>query len=127
MRKSVSALARGCRCRKVSHLASLVLGDLVLGVLVTLLGLAVSPAGLGNVDLYAEMYELPLLVKKCNLLCRQSPGPRIVVAKSLDSRHESVVPQTKSTSDAERPLMLSFPPTVCRPIRGRIHTPQTRY
>jgi hypothetical protein len=35
-------------------LASLVLGDLVLGVLVALLGLAVSPAGLGNVDLNAE-------------------------------------------------------------------------
>lgn len=35
-------------------LASLVLGDLVLGVLVALLGLAVSPAGLGDVDLEAE-------------------------------------------------------------------------
>ena len=40
-----------------SHLASLVLGDLVLGVLVALLGLAVSPAGLRNVDLDVE-YEL---------------------------------------------------------------------
>ena len=37
-----------------SHLASLVLGDLVLGVLVALLGLAVSPAGLGDVDLKAK-------------------------------------------------------------------------
>lgn len=36
-----------------SHLASLVLGDLVLGVLVALLGLAVSPAGLRDVDLNA--------------------------------------------------------------------------
>lgn len=45
----------------MSHLASLVLGDLVLSVLVALLGLAVSPAGLGNVDLYAEMYKLPSL------------------------------------------------------------------
>jgi hypothetical protein len=36
------------------HLASLVLGDLVLGVLVALLGLAVRPAGFGNVDLEAK-------------------------------------------------------------------------
>jgi hypothetical protein len=34
-----------------TYLASLVLGDLVLGVLVALLGLAVGPAGFGNVDL----------------------------------------------------------------------------
>lgn len=33
------------------YLASLVLGDLVLGVLVAVLGLAVRPAGFGNVDL----------------------------------------------------------------------------
>lgn len=39
------------RIEAVSHLASLVLGDLVLGVLVAVLGLAVSPAGLGDVDL----------------------------------------------------------------------------
>jgi hypothetical protein len=38
----------------VSHLASLVLGDLVLLVLVAVLGLAVRPAGLRDVDLYAE-------------------------------------------------------------------------
>lgn len=36
---------------RYSHLSSLVLGDLVLGVLVAVLGLAVSPAGLGDVDL----------------------------------------------------------------------------
>jgi hypothetical protein len=38
----------------VSHLASLVLGDLVLGVLVALPALAVGPAGFGNVDLFAR-------------------------------------------------------------------------
>lgn len=36
------------------HLSSLVLGDLVLGVLVALLALAVRLAGLGNVDLMAR-------------------------------------------------------------------------
>jgi hypothetical protein len=36
-------------------LASLVLGDLVLLVLVAVLGLAVRPAGFGNVDLCGEM------------------------------------------------------------------------
>lgn len=35
----------------ISHLSSLVLGDLVLGVLVAVLGLAVRPAGFRNVDL----------------------------------------------------------------------------
>jgi hypothetical protein len=35
-------------------LASLVLGDLVLGVLVALPALAVGPAGFGNVDLFAR-------------------------------------------------------------------------
>jgi hypothetical protein len=40
-------------------LASLVLGDLVLGVLVALPALAVGPAGFGNVDLFArEIREL---------------------------------------------------------------------
>lgn len=34
-----------------TYLASLVLGDLVLGVLVAVLGLAVRPAGFGDVDL----------------------------------------------------------------------------
>jgi hypothetical protein len=38
-----------------TNLASLVLGDLVLLVLVAVLGLAVRPAGFGNVDLYGEM------------------------------------------------------------------------
>lgn len=37
-----------------SHLASLVLGNLVLGVLVALPALAVGPAGFGNVDLCAK-------------------------------------------------------------------------
>ena len=36
------------------HLASLVLGDLVLLVLVAVLGLAVRPAGFRNVDLVAR-------------------------------------------------------------------------
>ena len=36
------------------HLASLVLGDLVLGVLLALLALAVGPAGFRNVDLVGE-------------------------------------------------------------------------
>lgn len=38
-----------------TNLASLVLGDLVLLVLVAVLGLAVRPAGFGNVDLYGKM------------------------------------------------------------------------
>lgn len=46
------------RERSASHLASLVLGDLVQGVLVALLALAVGPAGFGNVDLFAEIREL---------------------------------------------------------------------
>ena len=46
-----------------SHLASLVLGDLVLGVLVALLALAVGPAGFGNVDLFAEIRE-PVSVRR---------------------------------------------------------------
>lgn len=50
MKIGISA-ARSWAVNSVSHLASLVLGDLVLGVLVALLGLAVSPAGLGDVDL----------------------------------------------------------------------------
>ena len=36
------------------HLASLVLGDLVLGVLLALLALAEGPAGFRNVDLVGE-------------------------------------------------------------------------
>ena len=42
-----------CRFRswEVSHLAGLVLGDLVLGVLLALLALAVGPARLRDVDL----------------------------------------------------------------------------
>lgn len=36
---------------RITHLAGLVLGDLVLGVLPALLALAVGLAGLGNVDL----------------------------------------------------------------------------
>lgn len=39
----------------VSNLASLVLGDLVLSVLVALPALAVGPAGFGNVDLCAKV------------------------------------------------------------------------
>ena len=40
------------------HLSSLVLGDLVLGVLVALLALAVRLAGLGNVDLMGRTRQL---------------------------------------------------------------------
>lgn len=39
---------------EVTHLASLVLGNLVLGVLVAVLGLAERPAGFRNVDLEAR-------------------------------------------------------------------------
>lgn len=46
------------RERSASHLASLILGDLVQSVLVALLALAVGPAGFGNVDLFAEIREL---------------------------------------------------------------------
>jgi hypothetical protein len=38
-------------CLLLTHLASLVLGDLVLGVLLAVLALAVGPARLRNVDL----------------------------------------------------------------------------
>jgi hypothetical protein len=41
------------------HLASLVLGDLVLGVLLALLALAVGPAGFRNVDLVEESISAP--------------------------------------------------------------------
>lgn len=41
------------------HLASLVLGDLVLGVLLALLALAVGPAGFRNVDLVGERISAP--------------------------------------------------------------------
>lgn len=54
LKRGISALVSRLVFIGMSHLASLVLGDLVLGVLVALLGLAVSPAGLGNVDLNAE-------------------------------------------------------------------------
>ena len=48
-------VARGSLgCLGSVHLSSLVLGDLVLGVLVALLGLAVRPAGFRNVDLNAR-------------------------------------------------------------------------
>jgi hypothetical protein len=49
-----SGASRGEREGSFSHLASLVLGDLVLGVLVALPALAVGPAGFGNVDLFAR-------------------------------------------------------------------------
>jgi hypothetical protein len=52
-------LPRAAGGGSVSHLASLVLGDLVLSVLVALSALAVGPAGFGNVDLFArEIREL---------------------------------------------------------------------
>lgn len=49
----VSLACSVCRFRswEVSHLAGLVLGDLVLGVLLALLALAVGPARLRDVDL----------------------------------------------------------------------------
>lgn len=43
--------------RGVAHLASLVLGDLVLGVLLAVLALAVGPARLRDVDLWAQIYQ----------------------------------------------------------------------
>ena len=42
-----------------TNLASLVLGDLVLGVLAALLALAVGPACLWNVDLYHYVSDCP--------------------------------------------------------------------
>lgn len=49
-------------------LASLVLGDLVLGVLAALLALAVGVSGLGNVDLIAEKKNIH--VSRCrNQIC----------------------------------------------------------
>jgi len=47
----VSVVVRFAGSVEGTYLASLVLGDLVLGVLVALLGLAVRPAGFGDVDL----------------------------------------------------------------------------
>jgi hypothetical protein len=44
-------------CVGYVHLASLVLGDLVLGVLAALLGLAVRPASFGNVHLERKSYQ----------------------------------------------------------------------
>ena len=44
-----------------SHLSSLVLGNLVLGVLPAVSGLAVRPAGFGNVDLVREKYQSQFL------------------------------------------------------------------
>lgn len=49
-----SGMRQGC-----IHLSSLVLGDLVLGVLPAVLGLAVRPAGFGNVDLVRAKYQPP--------------------------------------------------------------------
>jgi hypothetical protein len=46
------------RCGEGTYLASLVLGDLVLGVLVAVLGLAVRPAGFGDVDLYGDFMSI---------------------------------------------------------------------
>ena len=51
-----SSLPRGC-----IHLSSLVLGNLVLGVLPAVLGLAVRPAGFGNVDLVRAEYQSQVL------------------------------------------------------------------
>lgn len=45
-----------------TNLASLVLGDLVLLVLVAVLGLAVRPAGFGNVDLCGDVMSFYPLV-----------------------------------------------------------------
>lgn len=43
--------------RVLAHLASLVLGDLVLGVLLAVAALAVGPARLRDVDLWAQKYQ----------------------------------------------------------------------
>jgi hypothetical protein len=45
-----------------TYLASLVLGDLVLGVLVAVLGLAVRPAGFGDVDLYGNIMSICFVI-----------------------------------------------------------------
>jgi hypothetical protein len=61
-----------------THLASLVLGDLVLGVLAALLALAVGLPSLGNVDLeggpWSAFASLPVYVpgSRCILLALQS-------------------------------------------------------
>jgi hypothetical protein len=50
------------RCGEGTYLASLVLGDLVLGVLVAVLGLAVRPAGFGDVDLYGNIMSICFVI-----------------------------------------------------------------
>jgi hypothetical protein len=58
------------RCGEGTYLASLVLGDLVLGVLVAVLGLAVRPAGFGDVDLYGDVMSICFLVLLCQVRVR---------------------------------------------------------
>ncbi len=82
-----------------SHLASLVLGDLVLGVLVALLALAVGPAGFGNVDLFAEIRELVSVRMSRICYCRlhvslRSDAQNVVAAEinvSTRSQSENVI------------------------------------
>jgi len=66
---------RGCLVVvEASHLASLVLGDLVLGVLLAVLALAVGPARLRDVDLWAQEYQRACscgfdLIRVCARVC----------------------------------------------------------
>lgn len=69
----------------ISHLSSLVLGDLVLGVLVAVLGLAVRPAGFRNVDLVGakkkKKKHQPLVL--CFLVLQRDEEKRIVCRRLL--------------------------------------------
>ena len=58
----------------LTNLASLVLGDLVLGVLLAVLALAVGPARLRDVDLWAQEYQRACscgfdLIRVCARVC----------------------------------------------------------
>lgn len=63
----------------VAHLASLVLGDLVLGVLLAVLALAVGPARLRDVDLLSARISMRFSVQMCPMtvcekcVCRRMP------------------------------------------------------
>ena len=76
------------------HLSSLVLGDLVLGVLVALLALAVRLAGLGNVDLLHGNWSAlvhAIQLKRYNPIrvCAQSCSVSLVVEEMLNRFRDS--------------------------------------
>lgn len=112
-------------------LASLVLGDLVLGVLAALLALAVGVSGLGNVDLIAvpcQLAALPMLPKYV-IVQVELVNVRGFAAGSLK---DSLLCRNNSKGDDV--LILSgwkqkFPSEYChrKLVRGRSHFPAVKY